>query len=64
MGTPGPRGKTFISQLYFRDQIPPDYENYVRGRGSQFGTVEAVAECHGKLPNGGTVITFNIRLEQ
>ena len=62
--TPGPRGQTFITQLYFRDQVPPSYENYVRGRGSQFGRVAALGQEQSGLPNGGTQITFNITLDQ
>ena len=62
--TPGQQGQTFITQLYFRDQVPPSYENYVRGRGSQFGQVAAVAAGQSSLPNGGSEITFNIRLDQ
>ena len=62
--TPGQQGQTFITQLYFRGQVPPSYENYVRGRGSQFGQVEAVSQGQSNLPNGGSQITFNIRLDQ
>ena len=63
--TPGPTGKTFITQLYFRDHIPPSYENYVRTRGSQFGQVTTLKKgSNSKLPNGGSKVTFNIRLKQ
>ena len=64
METPGQQGQTFISQLYFRGQVPPSYQNYVRSRGSQFGAVEAVNRSDSQLPNGGNKITFDIRLNQ
>ena len=62
--TPGQQGQTFITQLYFRDQVPPSYQNYVRSRGSQFGQVAALGEGQSNLPSGGSSITFNIRLDQ
>ena len=62
--TPGPKGQTFTSQLYFRDQVPSSYLDYVKGRDSQFGKVEAVKVGNATLPTGGRKITFNIRLDQ
>merc|ERR1712087_517711 len=62
--TGGPQGQTFITQLYFRGQVPPAYQNYVKTRGSQFGQVQAVAPGNSELPNGGRRIIFNIRLDQ
>ena len=62
--TPGQKGQTFITQLYFRGQVPPSYQNYVRSRGSQFGEVAALGVGQSNLPNGGNRITFNIRLDQ
>ena len=61
--TPGKRGKTFITQLYFRGLIPPRYENYVRYRRSQFGFVLTVNE-YGNLPNGGRILIFSITLDE
>merc|ERR1719221_44368 len=58
--TPGPKGQTFTSQLYFRDQVPSSYLDYVKGRDSQFGKVEAVKVGNVTLPTGGRKITFNI----
>merc|ERR1711981_690991 len=57
--TPGPKGQTFTSQLYFRHQVPRNYVNYVKGRGSQFGKVSAVKKGNATLPNGGRKISFN-----
>jgi len=42
--TPGNRGQSFITQLYFRDMVPVGFENYVRKRESQFGLVSTVKE--------------------
>ena len=28
--------KEFVTQLYFKNDVPPSYEDYVRGRETQF----------------------------
>merc|ERR1712168_12705 len=58
------RGREFITQLYFRGFVPPGYyEDYVRGRDSQFPSSITGLQPGNKLPNGGRQITFNIRLD-
>jgi len=51
----GRKAKEFITQAYFRGGVPPSYEDYVRGRESQFPDV-------GRIPDGRRV-TMNIRLD-
>jgi len=51
----GRKAKEFITQAYFRGGVPPSYEDYVRGRESQFPNV-------GRIPDGRRV-TMNIRLD-
>lgn len=47
----------FVTQLYFPDDVPPSYEDYVRGRESQFPTSVEYLE-------GGTRrITWNVYLD-
>ncbi len=46
-------GRSFVTQAYFRDLVPEDYENYVRRRGSQFAAVET-------LENVGRRVTFDM----
>ena len=64
MVTPGPKGQTFTTQQYFRDQVPSSYLDYVKGRESQFGKVSAVKVGNATLSTGGREIIFNIRLDQ
>merc|ERR1712130_440351 len=45
----------FITQAYFKGGVPPSYEDYVRGRESQFPKVEDIPE--------GRRVTMDIRLE-
>merc|ERR1712137_1031301 len=59
--TRGRRGITFITQVYFRGQIPKGFEDYVISRGSQYGRVTR-AQPGSALPNGGRTVNFNVRL--
>jgi len=59
--TRGQRGVTFITQIYFRGQIPRGFEDYVVSRGSQYGRVSR-AQLGDALPNGGRIVNFNVRL--
>ena len=61
--TPGDRGLTFITQLYFKGQVPSSFRDYVRSRGSQFGQVVSV-NSNQALPSGGRILKFDIRLNQ
>lgn len=46
--------KEFVTQAYFKGGVPPSYEDYVKGRESQFAKVEDIAE--------GRRVTMDIRL--
>merc|ERR1712055_443103 len=47
-------GKEFVTQAYFKGEVPPKFEDMVKGRESQFPKVEAIAE--------GRRVTMDIRL--
>jgi len=51
----GRKAKEFITQAYFKGGVPPSYEDYVRGRESQFPKVR-------RIPDGRRV-TMDIRLD-
>jgi len=48
------KGREFITQAYFKGGVPPSYEDYVKGRESQFPKVQA--------NRNGRRVTFNVRL--
>jgi len=48
------KGREFITQAYFKGGVPPSYEDYVKGRESQFPKVQA--------SRNGRMVTFNVRL--
>ena len=54
MSTSGRRGKSFTTQVYFRGYVPSSYEDYVKGRDTQFGKVRII--------QGGREVSFNINL--
>merc|ERR1712037_49051 len=47
--------REFITQAYFKGGVPPSYEDYVKGRESQFPKVEDIPE--------GRRVTFDIRIK-
>jgi len=60
--TPGLSGRSFTTQIYFRDLVPRAFENYVKTRGSQFASVQDVG-AGGGLDNGGRLVNFNIKMD-
>jgi len=52
------RGKELITQMYFRDDVPPQYEDYVKGRETQFPTV-----TYRKCNDGSRNIFFDIVMD-
>ena len=64
VSTPGARGVSLTTQIYFRDRVPRDYTSYVRTRGAQFGRVSLLPPgAEPGLPRGGRRVTFNVRLD-
>jgi len=51
------RGREFITQIYFKDDIPPSYEDYVRGRESQYPRVWQ------RSVDGTRYVVFNVVLD-
>jgi len=49
-------GKEFVTQLYFQNDVPPSYQDYVSGRQSQFPS-EIIEETSGKT------LTFDIIMD-
>ena len=62
ISTPGARGRTFITQIYFRDHVPRWAEGYVRTRESQYGHVTPFSPAPGSSHPPGRLVQFNIRL--
>eukprot|EP00092_Neocalanus_flemingeri_P005575 GFUD01006007.1.p1 GENE.GFUD01006007.1~~GFUD01006007.1.p1 ORF type:complete len:198 (+),score=22.52 GFUD01006007.1:278-871(+) len=60
--TPGRNGRSLTTQVYFRDRVPRGYENYVQTRGTQFAGVRNTG-TGGRLPNGGRIVTFNLKMD-
>ena len=49
-------GKELTTQLYFENDVPPSFEDYVARRGSQFPqNIRAIRQ--------GRIITFNLVLD-
>jgi len=44
----------FITQAYFKDKVPPRYQDYVKGRDSQYAKEQKTEK--------GKSVTFNVRL--
>ena len=57
VSTPGSRGKSLITQIYFRDRVPGQYEEYLLTRDAQFGRVSA------RPRHGGRIVQFNVRMD-
>ena len=64
ISTPGARGRTFITQIYFRDRVPRGFETYVRRRATQYGRVSFLAaDTQAGLGRGGRLVQFSVRLD-
>jgi len=51
------RGREFITQIYFKDDIPPSYEDYVRDRETQYPLVWQ------RSVGGTRYVVFNVVLD-
>jgi len=51
--------KTFITQVYFKGQVPPGYENYVKGRETQFPKYITTYPENGRLNMGFDIVMQN-----
>ena len=55
-------GKELITQAYFESMVPPEFQNYMRGRETQLVPIMYVGK-NKDMANGGRRINFNIILE-
>ena len=55
---------TFNTQIYFKDMIPIEFEDFVRKRNTQFASVSKIhpGSGSGHLKNGGRLVQFTIKL--
>ena len=64
MKTGGGEGVSFTTQIYFKDKVPIEFEDFVRKRGTQLASVSRVHSGSGSglLKNGGRLVQFTIKL--
>ena len=62
--TSGGDETTFTTQIYFKDIIPIEFEDYVSKRATQFASVSKIhpGSGSGHLKNGGRLVQFTVKL--
>merc|ERR1712110_166261 len=62
--TGGDDETTFNTQIYFKDRIPIEFEDFVRKRDTQFASMSKIhpGSGSGQLKNGGRLVQFTMKL--
>lgn len=62
--TSGGDETTFTTQIYFKNSIPIEFEDFIRNRDTQFASVSKVHHGSGigHLKNGGRLVQFSLKL--
>lgn len=62
--TSGGDETTFTTQIYFKNSIPIEFEDFIRNRDTQFASVSKIhpGSGSGHLKNGGRLVQFSLKL--